>query len=108
MSTETTRIWVDPCPTCDCGCSDEGEDTETLTFELPGVKKDEIHLHVVKEGLRLVAPRHDKYEYYSEYEFACDAVPDKVKATYEDGLLSVTVPLECPDPFRGSRQVPIE
>jgi HSP20 family molecular chaperone IbpA len=108
MSTENMRIWVDPCPVCDVGCSDEGDDSETLTYEIPGVKKEEIKLHVVKDGLRLVAPRHDKYEFFSEHSFACDAMPDKVKAKYEDGLLTVNVPLDCPKPFKDSKQITIE
>lgn len=102
------RIWVCPTSDSDYGCSDTEEERERLYFELPGVKKDKIHLHVIKDQLRLVAERTDKSEYYSEYGFVCDVKPGEVKATYEDGLLAVDVPMDCKDPFTGSSPVKIE
>jgi len=107
--TETKRkVWVVPCTTCGCGCSDEEEDQYELVYELPGVKKEDIHLHVVKNGLRLEAARGEDVEYVSEYQFICEANPEGVKATYDNGLLDIIVPYACPDPFKGSKPVEIE
>ncbi|GAB4311869.1 MAG: hypothetical protein Kow0069_12330 [Promethearchaeota archaeon] len=102
-----TRIWVDPCIDCDCGCGD-GEDAIYLTFELPGVKKEDVHLHVVPQGLRLTATRGEHVEFVSEYSFLCPAKPEETKATYDNGLLRVEIPYTCPDPFKGSKPVTIE
>jgi HSP20 family molecular chaperone IbpA len=102
------RIWVDPNCDCDCGCSDKDEDIERLVFEIPGVKKDKIHLHIVKDQLRLTAERSTNSEYYSEYMFACDVKTEDVKAKYEEGVLSVDVPFACKDPFAGSKPVQID
>ncbi len=107
--TEKRNIWVTPCVDVDCGCSDETEDPGTMrfSFEIPGVEKDKVHLHVIKEGLRLSAPRNDGIRYVSEYGFSCPADAEHVKAQYRDGILDVTVPYACPDPYAGSDPVPI-
>ena len=109
-STEQVKQRIYICPTSDndCGCNDTGVSQERLYFELPGVKKENIHLDVVKDQLRLVAERTEKSEYYSEYGFVCDVEPKEVKATYGDGLLTVDVPMVCKDPFEDSKPVKIE
>jgi HSP20 family molecular chaperone IbpA len=102
-------IWVQACPTCDCGCTDEGDpEIAHLVFEIPGVKKEDIHLHVVKDGLRFTAPRGEDVQYVSEYSFSCPALVDEADAKYEDGILTVEVPLECENPFKGSKPLAVK
>ncbi len=110
MSVEEVRkqIWVSPCIDCGCDCEGEGQDHYRLVYEIPGVKKENIHLHIIKEGLRLRAKLNDKTEYVNEYVFSCDADPEKAKAKYENGVLEVEVPYVCPDPFSGAKLVTIE
>jgi HSP20 family molecular chaperone IbpA len=101
-----TQIWVNGCMQCDCGCSDE-EDGVDMTFELPGVKKEDIKLNIMKTGMKLTADRND-IEYVSSYDFECEADLEKVKAKYDNGLLTVHIPESCPDPFKDSKSVKID
>ena len=103
------RVWVAACPTCDCECSDEDDakhDVEHLVWEIPGVKKEEIHLDVAKDRVRLIAPRGDSMEFVSEYQFSCPADMDEQStAVYEDGVLSLEVPLKCAHPYENATHV---
>lgn len=93
MATETkNRVWINP---RDCGCDDTDEDVYNLSYELPGVRKEDIELQVTKQGLKLLAER-NSVDYVNEFAFACDADTDKVQALYENGLLSIRIHLNCP------------
>jgi HSP20 family molecular chaperone IbpA len=104
---EKKLIWVHPCVDCGCDCDDVENDHYHISIELPGVKKKNIDLKVIKSGLRLRAKKGDTIEYVSELKFLCDADPNKVEANYEDGLLTVDVPFDCPDPFQDISKVKI-
>ena len=93
-------VWVHPCVDCGCNCDDVEEDHYHITLELPGIKKNDIDLRVIKTGLRLRAKKSDNVEYVSELKFLCDAKVSEVKADYKDGLLTLDVPFDCPDPFK--------
>ena len=104
--------WVHACVDCGCGerkvngCSDD--DHYHITFEIPGVKKEDIELKITPNNFGLEAKRSDgKLIYISEGVFRCDADDKDVKADYENGLLKVTVPYECPDPLKNSQPVSI-
>jgi HSP20 family molecular chaperone IbpA len=102
------KKWVTPHSSYDCGCSDDGDNAVyTFEFELPGTQKDKIELTFVEEGFRLIAPRDDKTEYYSEFTFCCPALIDKVTADYNEGMLRIEVPLVCEDPFKEGKIVTI-
>ncbi len=95
--TDTKKIWVYPCVDCGCDCNDIDEDHYHISIALPGVKKNDIDLKVIKSGMRLNAKKGINIEYVSELKFLCDANTSKVKANYEDGLLTLDVPFDCPD-----------
>jgi HSP20 family molecular chaperone IbpA len=102
------RIWINPCPSCSCGCTDDDDDDDdvdelTLVYEIPGVKKEDIHIHIIKDRIRLIAPRFDDYEFYNEYSLNCPALIDDVTTDYIAGVLTIRIPYECPDPFKGSK-----
>ncbi len=97
---EKKLIWVHPCVDCGCDCDDIGDDHYHINIELPGVKKKDINLQIIKFGLRLRAKKGKDIEYVSELKFLCDANTSDIKAEYEDGLLTVDVPFDCPDPFK--------
>ncbi|NHJ47264.1 MAG: Hsp20/alpha crystallin family protein [Asgard group archaeon] len=101
-------VWVHPCVDCGCDCDDVANDHYHITLELPGVKKKDIDLKIIKSGLRLRANKGKNIEYVSELKFLCDADTDKVEAKYEDGLLTVDVPFDCPDPFRDVSSVKVD
>ncbi|MBN2152182.1 MAG: Hsp20/alpha crystallin family protein [Candidatus Lokiarchaeota archaeon] len=98
------RIWVPGC-VCSEGCGIEGEDTVSITFEIPGVKKDDIDLRVIPDGLRLEAKRDKITTFVSEYAFVCDADPEHVKADYHEGVLDVEIPLKCKDPYVDGKKI---
>ena len=101
------RIWVDGLDCCDCSdaCSDESDDKVRFSFEIPGVKKEDIDLKVIPDGLRLNAKRDKDTMYVSEYGFICPADTDHVKADYREGILDVEIPLVCKDPFVDGKKI---
>ncbi|OLS16193.1 MAG: hypothetical protein RBG13Loki_0178 [Promethearchaeota archaeon CR_4] len=106
--TTKEMIWVSPNFTDDNACSGEGTDVYHLTYEIPGTSKDGIKLRVIKDGIRLTAPRGSDAEYWSDISFCCEADPSKVKASYSEGVLKVDVPIMCPDPFQSAVDVHVE
>ncbi len=101
------RIWVNPRMDSEFACEDE-DGSYNFKFEIPGAMKDKIHLHVVSEVLNLVAPKDEDTEYVSHYHFGCPVDVPGIKAKYEDGVLDVELPYNCPNPFKGVDPVKIE
>ncbi|MHA1122695.1 MAG: Hsp20/alpha crystallin family protein [Candidatus Heimdallarchaeota archaeon] len=101
------QIWVQPCVDCGCDCDDIGDDHYHISLELPGVKKKDINLQIIKTGMRIRAKKGNDIVYVSELKFLCDAKADEAKADYEDGLLTLDVPFDCPDPFKGANSIKI-
>jgi HSP20 family molecular chaperone IbpA len=92
-------VWVYPAFECDCECSEDETNTYRLTYEIPGVKKEDIHLKAVKNAIRLVAHKGD-IDYINEFLFQCNVDEKGILAGYEDGILTVDAPYDCPDPFK--------
>lgn len=107
MSEEKARnkVWIDPLVDCDCRGGDD-QDAYHMTYELPGVKKEDINLKVTRDALRLSAARNGT-DYVNEFTFSCDVDAEHVRASYENGLLTVEVPLDCPDPFKSAKAVAV-
>ncbi len=101
------RIWVHGI-VCSNACGAEGEDSLNITFEIPGVKKEDIDLKIIPDGIRLSAKRDKTTEYVSEYAFICPAEVEKVKAKYSDGVLDVEIPLACRDPFSDGKKIVLD
>jgi HSP20 family molecular chaperone IbpA len=101
------RIWVSGCDCC--SCDDEGADADhvSLRFDISGVKKEDIDLRVIPDGMRLIARKDPKTEYFSEYRFMCPADIDNVVAVYDNGELDVSVPIACEDPYVDSRRIDV-
>ena len=70
------KYWVNPHVHCSCNCEAENDEHEEgcveieeayrLIYELPGVKKKDISIRIVKNGLRLNAIRDSYVEYVNE------------------------------------------
>ena len=106
--------WVHPCVDCGCaeeeevkgGCSDD--DHYHVSFEIPGVKKEDIELKIAKDNYRLRAKRADgEWEYISEGVFRCEVNEKEIVTSYDNGLLKVTAPYECPDPLKETEPLEI-
>ena len=111
------KYWVNPHVHCGCDCGtkteehDEGcadiEDEYRLIYELPGVKKENISIKVVKNGLRLNAVRDEHFEFVNEYPFLTEADPNGTVAHYNEGLLVIHVPIIGDDPFKKAETIDI-
>ena len=95
------RAWA---PRCDLR---ETKDDVVVTFELPGISEKDVHVSILGETLTVKGERRwddnakdDNYHRveraYGSFERTLELpVPvqmDKVKATYRDGLLTITLP----------------
>ena len=98
-------------------------DHYTLEADLPGVKKDDIKLDLTDNVLTINAERHSEYEEkdkkgnyvrcersYGSYARSFDISGIKaegIKASYNDGVLSLTLPKKDVE-VSGSRRLAIE
>lgn len=110
---ETPNVFRNWMPTVDVK---ETEKEYTFTVELPGVKEENIEVEVVGDSLVIRGKRdfmeEEKREDYVRIERSYGAFhrmftlehpvqPDKIVATFKDGLLNVCVPkLEGVKPYR--------
>ena len=84
----------------------DGGDSVTITAELPGVDKDEVELTVLGDTLTIAGekklPVEDGVEYirherpHGKFHRLVDlpysVAQDKIKASYKDGILTITLP----------------
>ncbi|HEY0196348.1 MAG TPA: Hsp20/alpha crystallin family protein [Methanobacterium sp.] len=64
-----------------------------IEVELPGVEKRDIDFEMSENWFCLKAPKKDE-SYAGCWVLAHDIKPEEAKAKFENGLLSVSVPLE--------------
>ncbi|MCS7140455.1 MAG: Hsp20/alpha crystallin family protein [Candidatus Nezhaarchaeota archaeon] len=92
MSKESEKIRIPILPTA---CFYHDEEKYTIEIELPGVDKKNIELEVTETGVCVKAPRND-VEYFGCWLLAHAVKPNEAKASFKEGLLTVTVPLAKP------------
>ena len=69
---------------------EEREDCIVLTADLPGVEKKDIELSVHSESVSFKASTEDRdYDFGQSFDFELN--PDEVKATFNNGVLDVTI-----------------
>ncbi len=85
----------------------EDADGYTLSFDLPGVSKDDVKMHFADNTLKISGERKAVEEmkdstchriekvygkFYRSFSFPAAVNAEKINATYRDGVLTVTVP----------------
>ena len=82
----------------------EDEKTISVTAELPGVTKEDIDLSLEDDNQTLIIKvETPDRKYYKEVELPAKVKPNKVKATYKNGILDVVFEREKPKERKGKR-----
>lgn len=76
-----------------------------LEFAIPGAPTETIDVKMLEDGVYLTAPARD-IEYAAALPFGWPVKPGKAEASYEHGLLRISVPLK--DPMEGAVKVIIK
>jgi HSP20 family molecular chaperone IbpA len=76
-----------------------------LEFAIPGAPTETVDLKMLEDGVYLTAPARD-IEYVAALPFSWPVKPAKAEASYEHGLLRISVPLK--DPMEGAVKVAIQ
>lgn len=74
-------------------CVSHDEKQYNIEVELPGVKKEDIDFEMSENWFCLKAPRKDE-NFSGCWVLVHEIKPDEAKAKFENGLLSIDVPLE--------------
>lgn len=82
----------------------EDEKNISVTAELPGVTKEDIDLSLENDNKMLVIKVDTpERKYYKEVELPAKVKPEKVKATYKNGILDVVFERETPKEKKGKK-----
>jgi HSP20 family molecular chaperone IbpA len=84
---------------------DENHDNLIIEIELPRVKKENVKVKIHEDSFYITATK-EGTQYIGSYAVCCPVVPEKAKATYENGLLRVAVPYK--DPLEDAVDVMVE
>jgi len=66
-----------------------------LEFAIPGAPTETVDVKMLEDGIYLTAPARD-IEYAAALPFGWPVKPEKAEASYEHGLLRISVPLKDP------------
>jgi len=68
----------------------ETDDEIQVIAEIPGVRKEDIELNATERALEIKSEG-EKRRYYEKVDLPAEIDPDSVKATYNNGILEVTM-----------------
>ena len=66
----------------------EEEDKVRIVVELPGVEKEDIHLHATAKALEIDVDNHGR-RFSKHLDLPCEVKGDNAKATYKNGVLQI-------------------
>ncbi|KXA88736.1 hypothetical protein AKJ62_04570 [candidate division MSBL1 archaeon SCGC-AAA259D14] len=79
-------------PNAPTTCISNDDEKYTITIELPKLSKEDIDLEVTRKSIIITVPEYGS-EYSPNFDLKHEIAPEKVKATFEDGLLKIEAPL---------------
>ena len=79
-----------------------GKDCVAVTFEMPGVEKKDIELEILDDRLKISAKTEER-TYDKEVELPQPVDSENAKATYNNGVLEIEMPLAKPKERKGKR-----
>jgi HSP20 family protein len=68
----------------------EGDDNVSITFEIPGVNKEDINLNITESSLDISVDSPNR-KYHKIVDLPCAVIPNKSKATYKNGILDIII-----------------
>jgi len=68
----------------------EGNEDVSVTLEVPGVEKKDIDLNLTETNLEITV-NHPIRKYHKLIDLPCDVIPEKSKATYNNGILDINI-----------------
>jgi HSP20 family molecular chaperone IbpA len=74
-----------------CVWPDDEHNISHIEIKLPGVEKDSIRLRMHEDSF-FISGETDEVRYIGSYALCCPVLPEKAKAMYKEGLLTVDVP----------------
>lgn len=74
-------------------CVYQDDENYNIQVKLPGVEKEDIDFQMSENWFCLKAPKEDE-SYSGCWIIGHDVKPEEAKAKFENGLLSITVPME--------------
>ncbi len=66
----------------------EEEDKVRIVMELPGVRKEDIHLHATSKGLSIEVETENR-KFSKHLDLPCEVKGESAKATYKNGVLQI-------------------
>lgn len=68
----------------------EGDKEVSITFEIPGVEKEDIDLNVTDDVLEIMVNT-PKRKYYKLFKLPCSVKPKTAETTYKNGVLDIAI-----------------
>jgi len=68
----------------------EEDEVVRVVVDMPGVEKEDINIEATETELRISAERGDR-KYHKVVTLPCKVKPETAKATYKNGVLTVTI-----------------
>ena len=74
-------------------CADHDAEQYNVQIEMPGVKKEDVELVVNEQSLCVKGARKDA-DFHACYRLAHEIIVDEVEASFDNGLLTISMPLK--------------